>query len=69
MKPNWTTPDSPDDEYIRPAEAASILTVDPRTLVRMADRGDIEVLRLPSGHRRYRRGDVLAIIAGRKVVA
>ena len=51
---------------MRPAEVARILSVHPRTLQRMADRGDLTAITLPSGHRRYRREDVLRITRGHR---
>lgn len=36
-----------------PGEAASMLHVTTRTLQRMAIRGEVEAIKLPSGHRRY----------------
>lgn len=40
-------------DYLTPAEAAARLHVTTRTLARMGDRGDVEFMTLPSGHRRY----------------
>ncbi|MCU1441084.1 MAG: hypothetical protein JWP85_2081 [Rhodoglobus sp.] len=44
--------------YVSPAEASRLAFVSTKTLARMADSGDIRSIRLPSGHRRYHRGDV-----------
>jgi len=52
-----TNPDSL-GELLKPAEAAEVLRVHPRTLTRMADRGEITVVLLPSGHRRYREDEI-----------
>jgi predicted site-specific integrase-resolvase len=38
--------------------------VAPRSLARMADRGEISAIRLPSGRRRYRREEIEEIAAG-----
>lgn len=54
---------------LRPREVADMLHVHPRTLQRMADRGDITAVVLPSGHRRYRHDEIHRIINGRKAVA
>lgn len=50
---------------MRPAEVRAVLRIDTKTLMRMADRGDIAVVKLPSGHRRYPRAAVLAMAEGR----
>lgn len=47
---------------LTPQEAEAILGVSRRTLMRMEDRGDIEARRLPSGHRRFIRTEVEALI-------
>lgn len=47
-----------------PGEAAESLYVTTKTLGRMAERGDIRAITLPSGHRRYSRDDVEALAAG-----
>ena len=44
-----------------PGVAARLLHVDPRTLQRMAERGEIEAVKLPSGHRRYSLESINAI--------
>ena len=50
--------------YIFPSVAAKMLHVDPRTLQRMAERGEVEAIKLPSGHRRYLRASIEAIRNG-----
>lgn len=47
---------------VTPAEAEGILGVSRRTLMRMEQRGDIASRRLPSGHRRFVRAEVEALI-------
>ncbi|WP_430600294.1 hypothetical protein [Brevibacterium sp. K72] len=59
---NQTTHDS--DAYVPPGAAARIAFVTTKTLIRMAERGDIRSFTLPSGHRRYHREDLEAIAAG-----
>ena len=44
-----------------PGSAARKLHVTTKTLQRMAARGDIAAIILPSGHRRYRASDVEAL--------
>lgn len=53
-----------EDDLMMPAAAARLLNVEPRTLLRMAERGEIEAMRLPSGHRRYFRESVERIRKG-----
>lgn len=48
-------------EKMTPAEAARELYVSTRTLTRMGERGKLTVIRLPSGHRRYLRDEVVAL--------
>jgi excisionase family DNA binding protein len=52
------------DELLTPAEVAALLFVDPKTVTRWARAGKLDAIRTPGGHRRYRRTDVLAIMAG-----
>lgn len=49
------------EPLLAPGEAAKLLHVHPRTLQRMVDRGELEAVVLPSGHRRYQRAEVEAI--------
>ena len=54
---------NPDEmEYISPAEASHIASLTTKTLTRMADAGTIRAKKLPSGHRRYLRSDVEALL-------
>jgi predicted site-specific integrase-resolvase len=50
-----------EEALLTPGEAATRLHVTTRTLQRMALRGDVAALTLPSGHRRYRSSDIDAI--------
>lgn len=54
-------------EFLTPGEASKRLYVTQRTLQRMADRGEIRAIKLPSGHRRYLRESIEAIRNGEKV--
>lgn len=56
-----------EETYIFPSVAAKMLHVDPRTLQRMAERGEVAAIKLPSGHRRYLLESVEAIRAGSDV--
>ena len=49
---------------LTPKSAAAIVGVSPDTIRRMADAGKLVHFRLPSGHRRFRREDVVRLFAG-----
>lgn len=52
-------------EHERPlttSQAAEILGVSPQTVVNYADAGLLRSWKLPSGHRRYQRADVEALL-------
>lgn len=54
-------------DLLWPDEAAAMLRIDPKTLTRWAKSGVIPpsaFIRLPSGHRRYRRAAIEAILHG-----
>lgn len=63
--PNKQLTDTEADDYIFPRVASKMLHVDPRTLQRMAERGEIVAIKLPSGHRRYLRESIEAIRDGK----
>ena len=48
---------------LKPAEAARLLNVDPRTLVNWTKAGRLNAIRTPGGHRRYPEAQVRSIIA------
>lgn len=50
------------DELLQPSDAASLIGVHPDTLKRWEAKGRITSLRTPEGHRRFRRGDVEALL-------
>ncbi|PPG35179.1 MerR family DNA-binding transcriptional regulator [Pseudoclavibacter sp. RFBG4] len=50
-------------DLLTPRETAERLHVHPRTLIRMAERAELDPVVLPSGHRRYRREEVERIVA------
>lgn len=52
------------DELIAPSEACAMLGVTVATLARYADDGTLPCVKTPGGHRRYRRSDVEALLAG-----
>ena len=55
------------EELLHPGDAAAMLKVAVRSLARMAERGDIDSITLPSGHRRYYRAQIAALAAGEAV--
>lgn len=57
--------DSPNRSLLTTSEAAELLGVERRTLIRMSEHGVLEAIRAyPQAQRRYRRADVEAILAG-----
>jgi excisionase family DNA binding protein len=55
--------DRPEQSLLTSGEAAEMLGVERRTLLRMEDRGALEAVRAyPSAQRRYRRTDIEGII-------
>lgn len=46
------------NDLLKPSDVALRFGVDPKTVVRWAKAGKIQCVRLPSGHRRYRKEDV-----------
>ena len=63
-------PDSPHDgsmsdpdDLLTTTEVGEILGVSGKTVSRYADLGTLPVLTLPSGHRRFRRSDIDALLA------
>ena len=61
--------DTPDADYLLPAEAAAILKVHPRTVTRLARAGKISVQRTPGGHGRYDPREIRALAAALKAAA
>lgn len=53
-----------DDDLMTPAEVAALFRVDPKTVTRWASTGRLGSIKTPGGHRRYRRSEVLALLAG-----
>ncbi len=56
-----------DDRLLKIGEAAQILNVSPQTLRVWVDRGLIDCVTLPSGHRRFRKSVIDKILNGGKV--
>lgn len=50
------------DELLTPGEVARLFGVDPKTVSRWADAGKLDALRTLGGHRRYRLGEVEALL-------
>lgn len=47
---------------LTPGEVASLFRVDPKTVTRWAAAGRISSIRTPGGHRRFRAGEVYALL-------
>ncbi len=47
-----------------PAEVAALFRVDPKTVTRWAQTGKLAAITTPGGHHRFRRTEVLALLAG-----
>jgi len=52
------------EELLTPREVATLFRVDPKTVTRWAKAGKLTSLRTLGGHRRYRKAEVDAILAG-----
>jgi len=53
------------DELLTPGEVAKQFRVDPKTVTRWAAAGRISSIRTPGGHRRFRKSEVTALLAGK----
>ena len=51
-------------ELLKPAEVGERFRVDPRTVVRWAEKGLIDCVRTPGGHRRYYAEQIAAFLKG-----
>jgi excisionase family DNA binding protein len=51
----------PTERLLTTSQAAALVPVSERTLVRYAERGLLPYIRIPTGARRFRRADVLAL--------
>jgi excisionase family DNA binding protein len=51
-------------EFLTPAEVAAAFRVDPKTVTRWAKAGKLTSIRTLGGHRRYRKAEVDALLAG-----
>ena len=58
------TPRIETDELLKPAEAAAILFVDPKTVTRWAIAGKVTSIRTPGGHRRFLKSEILELVRG-----
>ncbi|WP_433242677.1 BldC family transcriptional regulator [Actinomadura nitritigenes] len=54
----------PTDELLTPAEVATMFRVDPKTVTRWAKAGKLTSIRTLGGHRRYKKAEVVALMAG-----
>jgi excisionase family DNA binding protein len=53
----------PDDSLLTPGEVATLFRVDPKTVTRWAASGRITSLQTPGKHRRFRVGEIRALMA------
>ena len=51
------------EKLLTPAEVASLVRVDPKTVTRWAKAGKLNSIRTLGGHRRYREAEVRALLA------
>lgn len=56
-------PAQEDGGLLTPAEVAELFRVDPKTVTRWAKAGLLDSIRTLGGHRRYRRAEVMALLA------
>lgn len=56
------------ENLLTPSEVANLFRVDPKTVTRWAKAGKLTSIRTVGGHRRYREGEVRALLAGTPVV-
>ena len=52
------------DRLLTPAEVTALFRVDPKTVTRWAAAGRLSSIRTPGGHRRFREGEVRALLDG-----
>ena len=64
MQDDRTDPAATPDRLLTPGEVATLFRVDPKTVTRWAAAGRIGSIRTPGGHRRFREGEVRALLAG-----
>lgn len=55
-----------DDDYLLPAEVASMFRVDPKTVTRWAKAGKVPHIRTLGGHTRFRYGTMKELLNGGK---
>lgn len=53
-----------DEPMLTPGEVATVFRVDPKTVTRWARTGRLHAVTTPGGHRRYREGEVRALLRG-----
>lgn len=59
-------PTDQDDDILTPREVTRLLGIGTRTLDNYVAEGRLRCQKLPSGHRRFRRGDVMALLSSKQ---
>lgn len=57
-----TTATDRESELLTPGEVARLFGVDPKTVARWADAGELSAVRTLGGHRRYRASEVYRLL-------
>ena len=57
------------EALLTPAEVAALFRVDPKTVARWANDGQLTSLRTPGGHRRYRESEVRNLLGGTEIAS
>jgi excisionase family DNA binding protein len=52
------------EPLLTPQQVAQMFRVDPKTVTRWANAGQLTAIRTPGGHRRYREAEIRALLAG-----
>lgn len=62
-----TAPQDKNDRLLTPGEVADLFRVDPKTVTRWANKGKIESVTTPGGHKRFWRSVVYKLLDGEGV--
>jgi excisionase family DNA binding protein len=64
-----TSRSTSEEELLTPSEVAKLFRVDPKTVTRWAKSGKLSSIRTLGGHRRYRAGEVRALLEGQQTAS